>query len=238
MIVGRIPSGFVGEAHACPRGTGAVNPSYDVLVNAANGERVTLLDVALSPGAGMTVAVPRVDLMNVLSGDADVDSTVSFLTIDMKRILRATPVTDDAMHCVVVGRFSTPSLRGQAFLPCLGAGAQYRPELPFRSSTIMAYTSTSGPVLDGGDNLPFTSPHESCHTLCDLIHSKPGTSHCRTELMGSGTSTGNTVTATKRLSGGPYTVQMQKNGTTTQTIVNIKLAETMRAGSVNKWEAW
>jgi len=167
LIVGRIPSGFVGESHACPQATNALNPSYDVLVTATNGERVTLLDPMMSVGAGMTVAVPRVDLMNVLSGDADTDRSLSFLSIDMKRILRATPVTDDAMHCVVVGKFSTPSLRGQAFLPCLKADAKYRPELPFRSSTIMAYTSTSGPVLDGGDNLPFTSrtsPATPCAT--------------------------------------------------------------------------
>ena len=238
MIVGKIPSGFVGEAHACPQPGNALNASYDVLVNAANGERVTLLDVVLSPGAGMTVAVPRVDLMNVLSGDADTDMSASFLSIDMKRILRAVPITDDAMYCVVVGQFSTPSLRGQAFMPGLGADAKYRPELPFRSSTIMAYTSTSGPVLDGGDNLPFTSPHESCHTLCDLVHSNPRTNHSRTELMGTGTSKHNTITATKRLSKGPYTVQMQKNGTTTMSIVNVKLAETMRDGSVEKWEPW
>lgn len=237
-IVARMPPGFVGAAHACPRGTNATNASYDVLIDAADGERVTLLDVALSPGAGMTVAVPRVDLMNVLSGDADVDSSVSFLTIDMKRVLRAVPVTDDAMYCIVVGQFSTPSLRGQAFLPCNGADPAFRPELPFRSSTIMAYTSASGAVLDGGDNLPFTSPHESCHTLCDLIHTKPSTNHSRTELMGSGTSTVNALGSTKRLSDGPYTVQMQKNGTTTMSIVNVSLADAMRNGGPEKMEPW
>ena len=34
------------------------------------------------------------------------------------------------------------------------------------------------------------------------------------------------------------TVQMQQNGTTGMTIVNVKLAETMRNGSVDKWEPW
>jgi len=237
-IVAQLPPGFAGKALLCPLATNATNPSCDVLIDAADGERVTLLDVAFTPGAGMTVAVPRVDLMGVLSGDSDYDASVCFLTVDFKRILRATPVTDDAMYCVVVGQFSTPSLRGQAFLPCGGSDAKYRPQVPFRSVTIMAYTSASGPVLDGGDNLPFTSPHESCHTLCDLIHTEPQTPHNRTELMGTGTSTTNTLGATKRLSDGPYEVRMQKNGSTTMSILSVKLAETMRNGGPEKMEAW
>lgn len=171
----------------------------------------------------------------MLSGDSDYDASACFLTVDFKRILRAIPVTDDAMYCVVVGQFSTPSLRGQAFLPCGGSDAKYRPQVPFRSVTIMAYTSASGPVLDGGDNLPFTSPHESCHTLCDLIHTEPQTDHNRTELMGTGTSRANTLGATKRLSDGPYEVRMQKNGSTTMSIVSVKLAETMRTVAPRRW---
>ena len=86
--------------------------------------------------------------------------------------------------------------------------------------------------------VPFTSPHESCHTLCDLIHTEPQTDHNRTELMGTGTSRANTLGATKRLSDGPYEVRMQKNGSTTMSIVSVKLAETMRNGGPEKMEAW
>ena len=100
------------------------------------------------------------------------------------------------------------------------------------------FSAGSSIVLDGGDNLPFTSPHESCHTLCDLIHTEPQTSHNRTELMGTGTSRTNILGATKRLSDGPYEVRMQKNGSTTMSIVSVKLAETMRNGGPEKMEAW
>jgi len=238
LVAANLPATFKGEALATPRATNAVNPSCDVLITADNGERVALLDVVLSPGIGMTVDIPRVNLMSVLSGDADVDASTAFLSIDMKRVLREVPVTDDAMFCVVVGQFSTPSLRGQAFLPCLGADPPFQPDLPFRASTIMAYTATSGPVLDGGDTLPFTSPHESAHTLCDLIHTKSSTSHSRTELLASGTSVANAVTASKRLCDGPYLIAMQKNGTTTQTTQNVRLADVSRTGGAAKMEAW
>ena len=237
-IIAGLPAGFTGAALLCPKVATAANTSCDVLITADNAERVTLLDIALATGAGMTVEVPRVNLMNVNSDDASCDSSVSFLTIDMKRLLRAVPVTDDAMFCVVVGQFSTPSLRGQAFLPCLGADVAVRPELPFRSSTIMAYTSSSGAVLDGGDDLPFTSPHESTHTLCDLIHTKTGASHVRTELMGSGTSRANSVTATKRLCDGPYLIDIQQNMTTTQVTRSVRLADTVRTGGAAKMESW
>ena len=237
LVAANLPATFKCEALATPRAPNAVNPSCDVLITADNGERVTLLDVVLSTGIGMTVDIPRVNLMAVLSDDASMDASVAFLTIDMKRILREVPVTDDAMYCVVVGKFNTTT-RGQAFLPCLGADEPFRPDLPFRASTIMGYTSGSGAVLDGGDNLPFTSPHESAHTLCDLIHTKPSTSHNRTELLAAGTSVANAVTASKRLCDGPYLIAIQKNGTKTQTTQNVRLAEVFRTGGAAKMEAW
>jgi hypothetical protein len=238
FIVGNLPATFTGTATVTPRPGNVANPSCNVLITADNGERVTLLDVVLATGIGMTVEVPRVDLMNVLSGDADTDFSASFLSIDMKRILQDVPVTDDAMHCVVVGQFSTPSLRGQAFMPGGGADVAFRPDLPFRSSTIMAHTSSSGPVLDGGDNLPFTSPHESAHTVCDVVHTKPSTSHSRTELLAGGTSVANAVGASKRLCDGPYLIQMQKNGTTTMSIISVRLAAVFRDAGAEKMEAW
>jgi len=238
IFISFLPAGFTGQALLCPRSTNAVNPACDLLITADNGERVTLLDVQWQAGVGMTIDIPRVNLMSVLADDASMDGSVAFLTIDFKRLLRAVPVTDEAMHCVVVGQFNTPGLRGMAFTPCLGASAPFRPELPFRSSTIMAYQSASGPVLDNGDNLPFTSPHESAHTLCDLVHTNPGSNHNRTELLGTGTSVANAVGATKRLCDGPYLVTMQQNLTTTMITVNVRLTATMRSGGAAKMEAW
>jgi len=238
FIAANLPAGFKGEANKTTLVKGTPNPACDVVITADNDERITLLDVVLSTGIGMTVDVPRVDLMNVNDSDAAVDLSASFLSADMKRILRAVPVTDDAMYCVVVGQFLGRSLRGQAFLPCLAYNEPERSDLPFRSSTIMAYTSSSGAVLDNGNNLPFTSPHESTHTLCDLIHTKPGANHNRTELMGTGTSVANAVGATKRICGGPYLVAMSQNGSTGAKILNVEMVSTLRDGAAAKMEAW
>jgi hypothetical protein len=238
FIAANLPATFKGESLKSSRSTNVTNHSCDVIITADNGERVTLLDIKPSTGLGMTVQVPRVDLMKVLSGDSDYDSSSSFLTIDFKRLLRDVPVTDDAMYCVVVGKFSTPSLRGQAFLPALGYNEPFRPDLPFRSCTIMACDSSDGKVLDDGDNLPYTSPHESTHTLCDLIHTIVGTSHARTELMASGgTSIANSITATKRINDGPYLVQMQRNGQPSTT-PNVRMVDVLRTTGAEKMEAW
>lgn len=238
LITTMLPPGYSGEALPCVQAVGAVNPAADVIITADNGDRVTLLDVQLTAGAGLTVDVPRVNLMSVTSDDAAMDSSIAFLTPDFKRILRMIPVTDDAMHCVVVGQFSGPSLRGQAFLECNSFTGNFKPFLPFRAATIMAYTSASGAVLDNGDNLPYTSPHESAHTLTDLIHTKPQTNHSRTELLASGTSTANTVTSTKRLCDGPYTIEMQQNTPTGLLIVPVKPCEVLRTNGANKLESW
>ncbi len=243
VIAAQLPAGFSAETHACPRSTNAINPAADCIITAANGERITLLDIQLPPNAGITVDVPRVNLMAVRADDASMDASCAFQTVDYKRLLRAVPVTDDAMHCLVIGRFNTTGLRGQAFPPCNAADPPFRPELPFRSSTIMAYQAAGNAggfvgVLDDSNKLPFTSPHESAHTLCDLVHTNPGTAHNRTELLGTGTSEDNAIGATKRLCDGPYTIAMQQNQTTTFIIVNVKLAETMRTVGAAKMEAW
>lgn len=61
--------------------------------------------------------------------------------------------------------------------------------------------------MDGSDNLPFTFPHEAGHVLCDAFHTRSADPNGPTELMsGTGTSAANAVDATKRICGGPYTV--------------------------------
>lgn len=243
VIAAGLPAGFSAEVHACPRATNAANPAADVIITADNGERVTLLDIQLTAGARLTIDVPRVNLMSVIADDAAMDASPAFLTVDFKRLLRMTPVSPDAMHCVVVGRFNTPGLRGIAFTDCHLANAAFRPDIPFHSSTIMAYQASDGAggfmgVLDNEDTLPFTSPHESTHTLCDLVHTKPGTKHHRTQLLGAGTSRANSVTATKRLCDGPYMVTMNQNLTTTAVDVFVKLVEKLRTHGAAKLEAW
>jgi len=72
----------------------------------------------------------------------------------------------------------------------------------------MATSSNSGPVLDGGDNLPFTFPHEAGHVLNDAFHTDSTDPNGPTQLMsGTGTSVANAVNATKRICDGPVLVK-------------------------------
>lgn len=62
--------------------------------------------------------------------------------------------------------------------------------------------------MDGGDNLPFTYPHESGHVLLDAFHTDGTDANGPTELMsGTGTSMNNSTNATKRICDGPLTVR-------------------------------
>jgi hypothetical protein len=75
----------------------------------------------------------------------------------------------------------------------------------------MGSISSSGPVMDGGDNLPFTFPHEAGHVLNDAFHTENADPLGPTELMsGTGTSPANAVGATKRICDDPLRVQYQK----------------------------
>ena len=168
------------------------------------------------------------------------DASTTFLSIDMKRILRAVPVTDDAMFCVVVGQFNPPV----AARPGLPALSRRRSGIP---------TGAPVPVLHHhglyvhqrtcpgrtATTLPFTSPHESAHTLCDLIHTKPSTNHSRTELMArrhigrkqqsppaSAFATAPTSSASIRM------------GPRRRSLHNVRLAEVLRTGGAAKMEAW
>jgi hypothetical protein len=245
LIVAGLPAGFSGESLLCTLANGAPNPAADVLITADNGERVTLFPVpVLSPGAGISIDIPRVNLTSVLADDASSDNTLSGPTIDMKRLLRMMPTDDDGMFCIVVGRFNTPGLRGQAFRKFHAAGAAFQPPLPLRSATIMAYQANAGGaltgVLDNGDTLPFTSPHESAHVMCDFSHTITGADHSRTELLGAGTPRDNSVGGTKRLSDGPYLVRMNQRSEVAPAGFEdqVKLAEQLRLQSGTKFRDW
>jgi hypothetical protein len=241
LIVANLPAGFSGTSAACTRAPANPNPAADVIITADNGERVNLFPApVLSAGAGISIDMPRVNLMSVLADGASNDTTLSGPTIDMKRLMRMIPTADDGMFCIVVGRFNTPGLRGQAFRQFHAATAAFQPPLPLRSATIMAYTSNSGNVLDNSDNLPFTSPHESAHVMCDMSHTISGADHSRTEILGSGTPAANSVGATKRFSDGPYLVRMTQRSETQPGgfEVQVRLADELRTQSAGKFQSW
>ncbi|MBL8240000.1 MAG: hypothetical protein JNM66_21445 [Bryobacterales bacterium] len=241
LIVANLPAGFSGTSAACTHANGNPNPSADVIITADNGERVNLFPApVLSANPGISIDIPRVNLMSVLADDANADPALGNPTIDMKRLMRMIPTADDGMFCIVIGQFNTPGLRGQAFRQFHAATAGFQPPLPLRSATIMAYTSNSGNVLDNSDNLPFTSPHESAHVMCDLSHTIVGANHSRTEILGAGTPAANSVGGTKRFSDGPYLVRMMQRSETQPGgfEVQVKLADELRTQSAAKFRSW
>jgi len=245
LIVAGLPAGFSGQSLLCTLASGSPNAAADVLITADNGERVTLFPVpVLSPNAGISIDIPRVNLNSVDDDDAAADFTLGGPSPDMKRLLRMMPTSDDGMFCIVIGIFKSRTLRGQAFRKFHAAAAPFQPPLPIRSATIMAYQATSGGVLvgvlDNGNTFPFTSPHESAHVMCDLSHTITGASHSRTELLGAGTPRDNSVGGTKRLSDGPYLVKMtQRSDTVADGFeVEVKLAEELRVQSGAKFRDW
>src|SRR5690606_34064436 len=91
-------------------------------------------------------------------------------TIDFRRVLRAATGSDSVLDCYVVGRFVSGGLRGRAFVPATDLAAAFQPTAGLRWAAVMGTTSSSGAVMDGGDNLPFTFPHEAGHVLNDAFH--------------------------------------------------------------------
>jgi hypothetical protein len=62
--------------------------------------------------------------------------------------------------------------------------------------------------MDGGDNLPFTFPHEAGHVLNDAFHTDNNDPNGPIQLMsGTGTSEANAVDATKRICDAPVLVR-------------------------------
>ncbi len=231
-----LPAGFTAEAFATPRSTSRLNSSCDVVIKANNGERVTITNELIPPAARMTVAVPRIVTTAVDSINSD--GSNSFLTIDTKRVLRSIPVTDDAIHCAVIVGFTSGTLLGQAYQHNLSTDPPFQPDLPYRSATIMAYSNSSGGVLDGGETFPMVSQHESTHILTDMIHTKASSANAANQLMAQFAELNNPVTAPKRLCDGPFTVTLEQNLTHTMVHRQVKLVEQIRTFGAGKLEAW
>lgn len=217
-IIAALPKDYKGEAHCNPTafnrapnnpGSGDVHGSVDLIISRTDGKRVIIRKEATDDAAA-TILVVRLDLAAV---DQDhPDPAIIAASADFRRVLRAAPGEDDRMDCYVISRFKRDSLRGRAFVAAPDLPADYRPTKPLRWCNVMACDSTSGPVMDGSDNLPFTYPHESGHVMFDAFHTRSdspaGTNPLGpTELMtGTGTSETNSVTASKRICDTPLSV--------------------------------
>jgi len=205
LVVAGLPAGFSGSAFQNARAFNAVNGSCDVLITRSDGTRVMILNET-TDDTSATVTVARVNINNV--NDADGFNTLIPTTAEFRRVIRAAPGAPDQLDCYVVGQFANLGLRGRAFVPARDLAAAFQPPDPLRFAAIMATTSNSGPVLDGGDNLPFTFPHEAGHVLNDAFHTDSTDPNGPTQLMsGTGTSVANAVNATKRICDGPVLVR-------------------------------
>jgi hypothetical protein len=190
-VAAAIPAGFAAQAFPNAANPGSVNGSCDVLITRNDGRRLVIRNEACTDGA-MTVSVARV---NIGSVDASTPNTPN---PEVRRITRAAPGTDTRVQCYVIGRWSDPDLRGLALTPDSDLPPNNQNNAPVRWATVMAANSTDGAVMDGGNNLPFTFPHESGHVLLDAFHTS-GDGEGQQLMSGSGTSVANAVDATKRL---------------------------------------
>lgn len=173
--------------------------SADIIIkDRTPGQRVTISAVSNTDNsATLTLAV--VNLNRVTDhGDRDVE----FGTIEQRQIMRNCDAGDDLFDCYVVGRFQDVDLRGRSFTPCYELDDDYKPPPPAPFTNMMGTTSSSGRVMDGSNNLPYTFPHEVGHALLDSFHATR-----RSELMaGGGTSVSANVRGTKRLCDRPVLI--------------------------------
>lgn len=235
-LAANLPAGFTAEVFTSPKALSRANSGCNVIIHADNGERVTITNPQIPPAGRMTVEVPRPVITAVNS--APTDGSLSFLTTETKRYLHMAPITDDALHCILVVGFSSATLLGRAYLHNLAAAAAFQPDQPYRSATIMAYTNGSGGVLDGGNTFPMVSQHESTHILTDMVHTLTGSTNATNQLMAQFAQLNNAVDGPKRLCDGPFLVTLEQN--TSAGVVNhqVRLAGLLRTSGAAKMEAW
>lgn len=188
----------------------AARHSADILVKDKSGGRVTITAVN-STDRTATLRLAIANLANLNDFD---NATFVCGTMDERQIMRNFDSGDDRLDCYVVGGLRSGA-RGESFLAAYDLDPDYRTvtyqaDTPVPFSCIMGADSPNGPVMDGGDNLPYTFPHEACHTLLDTNHSLQ-----RTELLASGTSTSPSLRGTKRLCDAPVRAVYEMRPTTT-----------------------
>ena len=240
-VVSALPAGFTGSAFRNATAFNALHGSCDVLITRTDGTRVMILNET-TDDTSATVTVARVNINSV--NDADTFNTLIPTTVDFRRVIRAAPGAPDQLDCYVIGQFANNNLRGRAFVPARDLAPGLRPPDPLKFAAIMATSTGSGPVLDGGDNLPFTFPHESGHVLSDAFHTDNADANGPTQLMsGAGTSVANAVNATKRICDAPVLVRYQAFIPAQPTpgaakFLTISAVQRFRAGVATVSEGW
>jgi hypothetical protein len=200
-IVAAVPKGFAAVHDENPVSIGRKNGSCDVIFTKADGKPIVVKSAA-TDDASLPVAVIAVNVdavpanaTPVAGGDADIP-----FNPESRRLIRSVvKPAEDRLDCFVIGSWTPNHLRGRAWTPDLNLPKKHRAKKPLRYAAIMAQTSFSGAVMDGGDNLPFTFPHEVGHVMYDTFHALDADPNGRSQLLASGTSPANAVGATKRI---------------------------------------
>lgn len=181
--------------NAASVGFARTNRSADILIKDKAGGKVTISAVRNTDRN----ASLRLATLNIQRWPDEGTAEYEYGTRHCRQLLRNYNSGTDRLNCYVVGRYQDADTRGRAYSPCVKMTPEFQPPPEVTNSCVMGATSNSGPVMNGGDNLPFTFPHEAGHALLDIGHTDT-----RSELMASGgTSTSNSVRATKRLCDNP-----------------------------------
>ncbi len=194
-----LPAGYGATVYPNPPDFTAADGSCDVIVAAIDGHPVMLRGLSCND-TKLTVKVAAVDLSAV-----DIDSGKAFMAgaAAHRRVLRAATRGIDRLDYFIVERLGPGKTRGIASVPGKDLPLRFQPGPSLSWAVLMGCRSTSGPVMDGGANLPFTMPHESGHVLNDAFHTDiddpAAMPEANTEMMRTGTTPPNTVGATKRI---------------------------------------
>jgi hypothetical protein len=179
--------------NAASVGIARTRRSADILIRDTAGGKVTISNVRNNDrGANFRLATVNLNAYQESSGVADME----YGTRHERQLLRNYDTGTDRLDCYVVGRFDNGGdTRGRSYTPCIKMPAEFQPPPEIANSCVMGSTSSSGRVMDGGNNLPFTFPHEAGHALLDVGHTDT-----RSELMASGgTSPSPSMRGTKRI---------------------------------------
>jgi len=233
-IVAALPSGYAGTVYTNAQATNQATPSADVIITRSDGVRVMIRNETTTDTA-LTISVARVNVANVPHSAGGFPALLVSTPV-ARRVLRISGA-DNRLDFFVVG--SLPGARGVAFIPATDLAAQYRPPRLCRWSILMRAA-----VMNGGDNSPFTFPHEAGHVLNDAFHADNADPNVGTELMtGTGTSAANAVNGSKRVSDDPVQVQYQKYNPAQPTpgawhSVNIQPTQRFRTRGAPVTEGW
>ena len=207
--------------------------SADILIKDKAGGKVTISEVRNTDRN----ASLKIGTLNIQRWPDEGNAEYEYGTRHCRQLLRNYNTHTDRLNCYVVGRYQDADTRGRAYSPCVKMPPEYQPPLILANSCVMGATSNSGPVMNGGNNLPFTFPHEAGHALLDVGHTDT-----RSELMASGgTSTSNSVRATKRLCDNPVNRRFANYRTNTTNFTaqdSLFAASHLGTISVSIFENW